>query len=56
MRVFMRALTPSVEDALDLGVEHLARRAEARDAVAHHAAELARSSKIVTSWPLSASW
>ena len=33
-------LDAEVEDALDLGVEHLARRAEARDAVAHHAAEV----------------
>jgi hypothetical protein len=29
-----------VEDALDFGVEHITRRAVARDAVAHHAAEV----------------
>ena len=32
-------LDAEVEDALDFGVEHVARRAVARNAVAHHAAE-----------------
>ena len=40
MRHLQARLDAQVEDALDLGVEHFARRAEARDAVAHHAAEL----------------
>ncbi len=33
-------LDAEIENALDLGVEHFARRAEAGDAVAHHAAEV----------------
>ena len=33
-------LDAHVDDALDLGVQHLARRAEARDAVAHHPAQM----------------
>ena len=39
-RHFMRVSIAEVEDALDLGVEDVARRAEARDAVAHHAAQV----------------
>ncbi len=39
MRRLHARLDAQVEDALDFGVEHFARRAEAGDAVAHHAAE-----------------
>jgi hypothetical protein len=56
MRQFLRCLDAEVEDALDLGVEHVARRAEARDAVAHHAAELRALVENRHSWPLERSW
>ena len=48
---FELQLDAQVEDALDLGVEDVARQPVARDAEAHHAAGVGPASWIVTAWP-----
>ena len=46
--VSSRSSTPSADDPLDLGLEHLARQAVFGDADGHHAAGMGIASKTVT--------